>query len=191
MRFNPRKHHRRSICLKGYDYTQPGGYFITINFQDKECLLGKVTNDKIHLNDAGEMIKRWWEKISIEFINIKLDEYIIMPNHIHGIIFIVGADPRVCPYDKMNNHVRIKGEHTGSPLQISLSRLIQWFKTMTTNEYIQNVKRNDWQPFNKKLWQRNFYEHIIRNENGLKAIRQYIINNPQKWHLDRQNPDKK
>ncbi len=106
-----------------------------------------------------------------------------MPNHIHGIIQItqiVGADLRVCP----NNN---QGEHIGSPLH----KMVQWFKTMTTNEYIRNVKNNNWPPFNSKLWQRNYYEHIIRNERELNKIREYIIHNPLKWELDFENPNRK
>ena len=101
-----------------------------------------------------------------------------MPNHLHGIITIVGADPCVCPND----------EHTGSPLH----RIIQWYKTMTTNEYIKNVKQNSWPPFKKRIWQRNYYEHIIRNDEELKTIRHYIKNNPLNWECDENNlPDTK
>jgi putative transposase len=98
------------------------------------------------LNAAGRMIHYWWNQLPDKYPNIELDEYIIIPNHLHGII-IVGADPRVCPETEL--HVRPdnnNGEHTGSPLRkpVSLSRMVQWFKTMTTNEYIQNVKQNNW-----------------------------------------------
>ena len=118
------------------------------------------------VNDAGRMIETWWNKISDTFNNIELDEFIIMPNHLHGIIFIVGADPCVCPKDNSLN-LQTKGEHTGSPVKkqktvgehtdsplqgdVPLSRIMQWFKTMTTNGYIRNVKQNDWVPFHKKL----------------------------------------
>jgi putative transposase len=117
-----------------------------------------------------------------KYKNVELDEFTMMPNHLHGII-IVGADLRVCPD---NN----QGEHTGSPLQkpVSLSRIVQWFKTMTTNEYIKGVRNSNWLSFNKRLWQRNYYEHIIRDENELNRIRKYIIENPLKWDLDRNNP---
>ncbi len=105
-----------------------------------------------------------------------------MPNHIHGII-IVGADPRVCQ--------KINGEHTGSPLRIPLGQMIQWFKTMTTNEYIKNVKHNGWQPFSDKFWQRNYYEHIIRNKHSLEQIQEYVYYNPLRWEIDRENPNRK
>jgi putative transposase len=133
------------------------------------------------------MVFSWWIKIPDKFIDIKLDVFVIMPNHIHGIIFInnnsVQDDPRVSPK-------REEGNHMGLPLhnETKLPEIIRWFKTMTTNEYIRNVKQNDWHPFDKKLWQRNYYEHIIRSEKSLEAIRKYIIENPLKWEVDEENP---
>ena len=99
-----------------------------------------------------------------------------MPNHFHGIVIIVGADLRVCSS---------MGKRTGLPLH----RMVQWFKTMTTNEYIHGVKQNLNVPIDKRLWQRNYYEHIIRNEEDLNEIREYIITNPLKWAMDRENPN--
>jgi len=152
------KYHRRSIRFNGYEYSQPGAYFLTICAQDRDCLLGKIIHSEIKLNEAGNMVQMWWNRLPNKYANIELDEFIVMPNHLHGSI-IVGADPRVCPYNK-------KGEHTDSPLQnhIPLSRMIQWFKTMTTNEYIRNVKQNNWPPINKRLWQRNYFERIVCDE---------------------------
>jgi len=123
------------------------------------------------------MIEKWWQELRNKFANIELDEWMVMPNHFHGIIQIVGADLRVCPG---NN----EGEHTGSPLRSSVSTIIQWFKTMTTNEYIRGVKSEIFPPFNKNIWQRNYHEHIIRDENELNRIREYIINNPKNWETD-------
>ena len=123
----------------------------------------------------------------IKYPDIKCNEMIIMPNHTHFIIQNVGADLCVCPNDLPNKHNNTgeqnTGEHTGSPLH----RIVQWFKSMTTNEYIRGVKNNNWQRFNKKLWQRNYWEHIIRNENEYNQISQYIINNPLKWENDKLN----
>ncbi|MCR4418000.1 MAG: hypothetical protein NUV92_09700 [Ignavibacteria bacterium] len=212
MKYDPSKHHRRSIRLKGYDYSQAGAYFVTICTKNRECLFGTIENGKMVLNDAGKMIEKWYFKLPNKFPDIRCDEYIIMPNHIHFIIINVGADNHVCP-DNSNHRVnhdnsdqRVKpnnsdqhvnpdkidgnihsgehidrGEHKGSPLP----RVVQWFKTMTTNEYIFNVKNMGWKPFNGKLWQRNYYEHIIRNEEELNRIRKYIITNPLKWELDK------
>ena len=140
------------------------------------------------LNDAGKMIEKWCEELSHKFSDIEIDAYIIMPNHFHVIIVNtgndgdVGADLRVCPNN--NNDIsdtEISGEHIGSPLHV----VVQWFKTMTTNEYIRGVKALGWQPFDKKLWQRNYWEHIIRNEKSYQHITNYIINNPENWQNDK------
>jgi REP element-mobilizing transposase RayT len=187
MKFNPDIHHRHSIRLQGYDYSQIGAYFVTVCTKNRKCLFGDVVNGKMVLNDAGKMIEKWYFELTNKFHDIQCDQYIIMPNHIHFIIINVGADLRVCP-DDMGEHIgsplRVcpddMGEHIGSPLH----KIIQWFKTMTTNEYIRNVKNNGWEPFDKKLWQRNYYEHIICNEQELNKIREYIINNPLNWTSD-------
>ena len=143
------------------------------------------------LNDAGNMIKTWWLSIPAKYKHVELDECMIMPNHFHGIIKIVGADQCVCPDLSVCpdpfNETKEKGEHTGSPLP----RIIQWFKTMTTNEYIRGIDAQGWERFNGKLWQRNYYEHIIRDDRELQAIREYIRYNPLKWDEDEENPEMK
>jgi REP element-mobilizing transposase RayT len=182
-KFNPDLHHRHSIRLRGYDYSQEGAYFITICTQNRECLFGEIRDCEMILNDAGKMIEKWWAKIVKKFPSVETDEYVVMPNHFHGIVVIVGADPRVRPDADVNTG---EGAHMGAPLQ----RIIQWFKTMSTNEYIQRIKQNGWQPLSGKLWQRNYYEHIIRNERELDEIREYIVNNPLQWALDNENPER-
>jgi putative transposase len=97
MKYNPEIHHRRSIRLKGYDYSQQGAYFITICTHNRECLFGKIVNGAMVLNDAGKMVEKWWYELNTKFPNIEPDAHITMPNHFHGIIIIVGADLRVCP----------------------------------------------------------------------------------------------
>jgi len=201
--YNPKIHHRRSIRLKGYDYSQAGLYFVTICVQDKINLFGDIQNGEMVLNNAGEMVKKWYKELENKFPDIKNHEMVIMPNHFHCIIenignTPVGADLCVCPKNKNNpnnkinpnnnskrNSIteRIEGEHIGSPLHL----VVQWFKTMTTNEYIQNVKLNNWKRFNGKLWQRNYWEHIIQNEKSHKNISEYIINNPLNWNSDKLN----
>ena len=100
--------------------------------------------------------------------------------------WFVGADLCVCPDDDFQGeHAECQGEHIGSPLRdMSLSTIVQWFKTMTTNEYIRGVKTGVFPPFDKRIWQRNYYEHIIRDKDELNDIREYIINNPKNWHKD-------
>jgi putative transposase len=177
MKFDPDRYHRRSIRLPGYDYAQVGAYFVTIVAQGRECMFGEVISGEMKLNDAGCMVKQWWLDLSRRFPTVETDEYIVMPNHLHGILVItVGADRCVGPEKK--------GAHIGAPLPTTM----QWFKTMTTNEYIRGVKSRGWPPFVGKLWQRNYYEHIIRDERSLHEVRQYIENNPFRWAEDKENP---
>jgi len=191
-RFNPDIHHRRSIRLKDYDYAQEGAYFVTIVTQERRCLFGEIKDGKLALNDAGRMIQRWYVELVNKFTDIRCDAFVCMPNHTHFIIVNVGADLCVRPNDMS---VSISGEkgapvsgekgaHAGAPLP----GVVQWFKTMTTNEYLRGVKQFEWPPFPGKLWQRNYFEHIIRNDKSLNHIRQYILENPARWPEDAENP---
>jgi REP element-mobilizing transposase RayT len=191
------QHHRRSIRLAGYDYSQEGNYFITVCTQNREFLFGQINNGRMVLNDAGRMVQKWWLKLSQKFPQIKLDKFIIMPNHIHGIIeiiefvganLVVGANLCVClGYPCYLGKYTDRGKHKGLPLRPSIPKIIQWFKTMSTNEYIRNVKQNNWPSFDRRLWQRNYYEHIIRDEPAYNNIADYIICNPINWENDRNN----
>ena len=184
--------HRRSIRLKDWDYSRTGMYFVTICAQNRVCLFGDVVNGDMRLNDAERMVEKWWSELNHKFPTVQTDQFVVMPNHVHGIIAIVGADLRVCPHDlpvcpdEPGAHTSA-GAHIGVPLQ----RIVQWFKTMTTNEYIRGVKQFGWPRFDRRLWQRNYYEHIVRNDDELNRIREYIMNNPLKWELDRENPNAK
>ena len=198
MKYNPTIHHRRTIRLKGYDYAQAGLYFVTICVQNKQCVFGEIVNNEMILNDAGKMIEKWYAELPNKFSDIALGEFVVMPNHFHAIIINTGdVRPNLCvrpddfgqihrlgqthrsaPTDNDNN---ILGEHIGSPLH----RVVQWFKTMTTNEYIRGVKTLNWQPFDKKLWQRNYWEHIIRNEQLHQRIADYIVSNTSNWEKDK------
>ena len=179
--FNPSIHHRRSIRLKGYDYAQAGAYYVTLVTQHRACLFGKIIDGKFNPSEAGIMLEKWWYELPHKFPRVETDEFIVMPNHFHGIILIKdGADVRadlcVCPFPDANDP-SLRGAHTGAPLP----EIVQWFKTMTTNEYIRGVKHAGWLPFMGKLWQRNYYEHVIRNDDELNKIREYIIQNPDRW----------
>ncbi len=198
MRYNPEIHNRQSIRLKGYDYSHRGYYFITVCTQGRRCLFGEIEKGRMILNDAGKMIGHWWNELKNKNANIEIDGYVVMPNHCHGIINIVGttvgADLCVCPDGEDEGEGG--GGHIGPPQRGSpvrnvpvrgwpINEMIQWFKTMTTNEYIRNVKQNRWKPFDGKLWQRNYYEQIIRDEISLRRIREYIVNNPCQWQQDK------
>lgn len=173
-------HQRRSIRLQGYDYSQSGAYFVTICVQNRECLFGDIFDGVMQLNDAGQIIVDWYWELEQKFPDIQCGDFICMPNHVHFIAINtgnptpVGADLCVCPSPTP------RGEHTGSPLP----QVVQWFKTMTTNAYINGVKNQRWQSFNKRLWQRNYYEHIVRNDSDFIRIQQYIQNNPALWQQD-------
>jgi putative transposase len=158
MKYDSDQHHRRSIRLRSYDYSQVGAYFVTICTQGRLCLFGDVVYGEMKLNDAGWMIESWWLELRNKFPSVEPGEYVVMPNHFHGIIAIVGADLCVCP-----DSGPPKGAHIGAPLP----KIVQWFKAMTTNEYIRGVKQYGWTPFLARLWQRNYYEHIIRNQEDL------------------------
>ena len=168
---------RQSIRLKGYDYSQPGAYFVTICTQNRLCHFGEIAGGEVRLNAMGEMIERQWNRVGAKFLAVQLDEHIVMPNHLHAIVLMVGADPCVCP-DEL-------GAHSGAPLH----RVVQWLKTMTTNQYIHGVRELGWPPFHGRLWQRNYYERVIRDERELGQVREYILNNPVNWDTDEENPE--
>ena len=163
---------RKTPRLPEYDYSQAGAYSVTVCVQNRECLLGSILKGELQLNPAGLMVEKWWQKLASNFPTVKIDFYVVMPNHFHGIVFISEAPGTS------------EGGHTGPPLQ----KIIQWFKTMSTNEYIHGVKEHGWQPFQGQLWQRSFYDHVIRNDESLNRIREYIKYNPQRWDVDRENP---
>ena len=191
--YDPQKHHRRSIRLRGWDYRNPGWYFVTLVVQNRECLFGRVLNGKMVLNEYGKICNQCWLDIPEHFENVTLDEYQIMPNHMHGIIVIqpngndVGARHAV----PLPHAVPLQSEQPirefGKPIPKSLSTIIGSFRSAVTNRI--NKYR---QTPGAKLWQRNYgechafrhWEHIIRDENELNRIRRYIKNNPLKWTDD-------
>ncbi len=187
MKDDPEKHHRRSIRLKGYDYSRAGAYFVTICTQNRECLFGDIVDGEMMLNDAGRMVDAVWNAMPKYYTGVDVDLFQIMPNHIHGIIIIVGAGPCACPDGPCA--CPDMGQPQGvAPTGLSLPDVVHRFKTITTKQYIEGVKQHGWSRFDGKLWQRNYYEHIVRNENELNRIRQYIADNPAKWEYDHENP---
>jgi putative transposase len=173
MKYNPRYHHRRSIRLQGYDYSQTGIYFVTICTHQRQCLFGEIRNVKMILNQIGKIVSQEWLKSAEIRQEIALDEWIIMPNHLHGIVGIdnkLGASLAPLQGDKRKPR--------------SLSSFIGGFKSSVTKR-IKPICDHS----NPVIWQRNYYESIVRDENQLNQIREYIINNPQKWDEDPEKLD--
>ncbi|MBK9940136.1 MAG: hypothetical protein IPP13_00735 [Kouleothrix sp.] len=235
MPYDPNKHHRRSIRLPGYDYTRPGAYFITICTHGRAALFGAIDGAAIALNDAGRMVEYWWAELGHKFPTIAIDAFVVMPDHIHGIIVIgagddatainapdhdprvgadwhirphpdatainapdhdprIGADWHIRPHPDATTinapdhdprigadwHIRPHPDATSATPHTSMSvpRAIHWFKIMTTTGYIRHVKQHGWPPFDTRVWQRNYYERIVRSERELAAVRRYIAANP-------------
>lgn len=158
MTYDPQKHHRRSIRLRGYDYRDPGAYFVTICTDDRRCLFGEIIDGEMYLSDVGQVAQWIWNAIPERYSNVDLDQYVIMPNHIHGIVVLR-------PYE---------GAINCAP---TLGLILRRFKALTTR-YLHAAEVSDF------AWQRDFYDHITRAERNLNGIRQYIIDNPARWTED-------
>lgn len=199
MNYNPDIHHRRSIRLPGYDYSQAGAYFVTICTQHRLCLFGEIVDRRMILNVAGQMVETVWQQLPHRFPQFVMDAFVVMPNHVHGIIVITDSDnPNRIPSDRAIPEpspvevcplVRIptRGTSTDAYAQ-TLGEIVGAFKSITTHQYTIGVKQHNWLPFPGKLWLRNYYERIIRDEDGLNAVRQYIAQNPLRWAEDSDNP---
>lgn len=187
--YNPAKHKRKSIRLKGYDYSQPGMYFITVAVKNRKCVLGKIVNNEMILSELGKIVQSEWLNIPTRFTNVQLDEFIVMPNHFHGIIN-VGATLAVAQNDNVVTQNDMNRNKTGASPAPTLGDFVGAFKSLTVNHWLEFINENNLD-ISCKFWQRNYYEEIIRNEVALKNIRQYIRNNPLKWNEDRNNPDSK
>jgi putative transposase len=201
-KFDPQKHHRRSIRLKGYDYASEGAYYVTTVVQGRQCLFGEIVDREMHLNEYGRIIQKWWNEIPIHFPNVKVGAFITMPNHVHGIIFITNErrgevhSPRNPPQNDLNhnyniinpNLTRTQGGETPPQRKRSLGQIIAYFKYQSTKE----INAIDHTGIVTKLWQRNYYEHVIRNERELQQKTDYILDNPSRWEEDQEYPkDKK
>jgi len=175
-KYSPEIHHRRSIRLRNYNYTQAGAYFITICSWKRECLFGEVLDGIMRLNQYGQIVEKEWLQTEIIRINVKLDVFVVMPNHIHGI-FVIDD------YGRGTLQRAPTKEQFGKPVSNSIPTIIRLLKSATTKQ-INEIRNTPGHP----IWQRNYYVHIIRNENELSHIREYIINNPFQWAVDENNP---
>ena len=201
MKFDPQKHHRRSIRLKGYDYSQAGIYYVTIVTQGREHIFGEIVNKEMVLSRYGEIVQKWWDDIPVHFPNVEIMAFVIMPNHIHGIIFITDdrrgevLSPRILsPRDNPNQNMMndetmgIHNQSRETPLRgkSTLGQIMGYFKYQSTKE----MNALDDKDVITKFWQRNYYERIIRNEKELQQKTDYILDNPSRWEDDMENPIK-
>jgi len=175
------RHNRQSIRLKGYDYAQAGAYFVTICTQGRVHLFGDVVNGEMVLNDAGGAAQICWHDIPAHYPNIRLHEFIVMPNHIHGIIEIAGGvGAENIPPVQMKNMPPIQRQNIPSP---PLGNIVRGFKIGVTKW----CQKNHLHPIGKSVWQRNYWEHIVRDASEYQRIATYIRNNPLKWDMDQLN----
>ena len=166
------KHRRRSIRLKGHDYTHPGAYFVTVCVQNRECLLGEIVEGTMIANGPGRMVQSVWNDIPAHYSGVGIDAFVVMPNHIHGIVTLATHGMQAGGLDPL----------------LSLPDVVHRFKSLTTSRYISGFHHEGWLPFDRRLWQRNYYEHVVRSERELERIREYIVGNPAKWEEDENNP---
>jgi REP element-mobilizing transposase RayT len=195
---------RRSMRLQRWDYSREGAYFITVCTQNREYLFGEICQNSMQLNAPGTMVVEVWDRLPDRFDFMQLDVRVLMPNHLHAIVVIRRGESSIRPsatlpqniinFDQ-HNHLD-RGEHKVRPYgkirprgtaEGSIGRIVQAFKSITTHQYLQGIRECGWQPFPVKLWQRNYYEHIVRDEEEWQLIRDYIAGNPINWAMDREN----
>ena len=167
MTFDPTIHHRRSIRLQGYDYSQAGMYFVTLCTRNRECLFGEIVDETMRLNPVGQIVADSWAWLAQRYEHVELDEWVVMPNHLHGIVVI-------------NDHC--KGGSRTAPTK-PIGRLIGAYKTVSTKQ-ANTFRQTPW----LLLWQRNYWERIVRDEAELLSIQEYICNNPAQWTQDKLHP---
>ena len=179
MPYDPDLHHRRSVRLRGYDYTRTGAYFVTICAHGRECLFGEMRANVMHLGPLGEIATAAWQDIPRHFPAVEIDAMVVMPNHLHGIIMLaetnLGAKhfplENASPLQQTGNP---RGTHPGS-----LAAIIQNYKSIAARKI--NAVRG---APGARVWQRNYYEHIVRDEADLRRIREYVEHNPATWAKD-------
>jgi putative transposase len=169
-------HNRRTIRLRKWDYSRPGAYFVTICARDRECLFGEITDSTMELNAFGNIVRDEWKRAFQIRHELQMDEYIIMPNHFHGIVIIVGAR---WPRPDLIVQLPDNGRDDPAP---TIGKIIARFKYESTKR-INNIRHTPGRP----VWQRNYYDHIIRDKESFHKIRQYIRSNPAGWESDEEN----
>jgi putative transposase len=166
---------RHSIRLPEYDYSQAEAYFVTLCVHERACLFGEIVGGAMQLNECGALVASEWSRTAVIRPQVVLDEFVVMPNHFHGIVMLEVSRRGVLPYARPSFQ---------SPSQ-TIGAVIRGFKSATTKR-INEIRGT----VGVAVWQRNYYEHVIRHENELTRIREYVVNNPLQWSLDRENPGK-
>ena len=188
MRYNPDVHHRRTIRLRDYDYSTAGAYFVTICTFERECLLGDAVDGEMRLNGMGQIVATIWDSLPERYPDVDADAFVIMPNHIHGIIVIngdvqVGAIHESPDLDLPQHERAIRESPLPNRRTMTLSKVIGYLK-MNTAKRINQLRDNP----GASVWQRNYYERVIRNDQELQSIQQYVVDNPAKWQEDENHP---
>ncbi len=193
MNYDPTKHNRKTIRLKEFDYSQPGAYFVTVVTHGRLCLFGEIQDCEMHLNQFGQIVRRAWLDLPKHYKQVESGAFCIMPNHVHGIIILnddnVGAGLHVGQNNCVNMHFNSRGDHTSpsrpAPTKTPLSEIIRALKSFSARRI--NARRK---MVGKPVWQRNYYEHVIRNEDDFRRIQHYIESNPANWNSDDENLNK-
>ncbi len=183
MKYNPEIHHRRSIRLPSYDYSQPGAYFITLCTTKKQCWFGQIKDRKMHINQLGKIVQNEWLKSAQLRQNLRLDEWIVMPNHFHAIVWMLESKEE----QKSNSSPVLLGKVNCEDLSHKLSKKSFQRKANSLGSFIGGFKASVTKKINQlcqntsiPIWQRNYYESIIQDERALDSIREYIQQNPQR-----------
>ena len=197
MRYDPIKHHRRSIRLRGHDYSDPGEYYVTICTHNRECVLGEIKDGEMRLSNAGEIAERCWYEIPQHFENVGLGEFVTMPNHLHVIILLRGISRRdevTSSLQIMSSSLRVSSSPwTDSEIEPkqpiikclpTLGRVIAYYKYQST-KLINAMRATP----GTRFWQRSYYEHIIRDGNDYARIQKYIAENVANWSDDNENSE--
>jgi len=177
----PDHHHRRSIRLPGFDYSQVGEYFVTICAHERRCIFGKIVDGEMRLNELGEIVHDEWEKTSVLRANVDLGAFVVMPNHFHAIVYIVEDDLVKATLSRSTR----RGDRPVAPTEArgpsprSIGAIMAGFKSAVTTR-INTIRKSPREP----VWQRNYYEHVIRDDKEYLAIEGYIENNPANWVKD-------
>ena len=169
----PEPRNRRSIRLKGYDYAQEGAYFVTVCTRQQQCLFGSIRDGRMRLNDAGRAVRDCWNDLPRHYPHVKMDAMVVMPNHVHGIVVLldaVGAGLKPAPTTRQGK-------------RHALPEIVRGFKTFASRR-VNQLRGTPGIP----IWQRNYYEHVVRDDEDLDRIRTYIANNPARWDEDEDNP---